>query len=98
MTIRSAAPDAEEGISYGIPTFALKGNRLSFAAYKKHIGLYPALEGSARFNKKLAPYRSQKATVRFPLNRPMPFGLVTEIAKVRLRGSQSRAESSSERK
>ena len=91
-TIRNAAPDAEERISYQIPTFALKGNLVSFAAYKRHIGLYPAPEGTAQFNKKLAPYRAEKASVRFPLDRPIPFDLIAQVVKLRVRDNLRRAE------
>ena len=91
-TIRNAAPGAEERISYQIPTFTLKGNLVSFAAYKKHVGLYPAPEGTALFNKKLAPYRAEKASVRFPLDKPIPFGLITQIVKLRVRDNLRRAE------
>lgn len=91
-TIRNAAPEAEERISYQIPTFRLKGTLVSFAAFKRHIGLYPAPEGAARFNKRLAPYRAGKASVRFPLDKPIPFDLITEIVKLRVRDNLRRAE------
>ena len=58
--IANAAPDAEETISYQIPTFKLKGNLVSFAAYQKHIGLYPAPTGSTRFNKELSVYKAAR--------------------------------------
>jgi uncharacterized protein YdhG (YjbR/CyaY superfamily) len=90
-TIRSAAPAAEEKISYQIPTFSLNGNLLSFAAHKKHIGLYPAPKGSQRFNKELSVYRAEKSTVRFPLDRPIPYGLITEIVKLRVKDNLKRA-------
>jgi len=81
MTIRKAAPDAEETIKYQIPTFTLKGNLVSFAAYKKHIGLYPAPTGTQKFNKELSVYRAAKASVRFPLDKPIPFALISRIVK-----------------
>ena len=90
-TIQKAAPEAEERISYQIPTITLKGNLVSFAAYEKHIGLYPAPSGSARFNKKLAPYKAQKSTVRFPLDKPIPFDLIAEIVKLRVRHNLQRS-------
>jgi len=83
MTIRKAAPDAEETIKYQIPTFTLKGNLVSFAAYKKHIGLYPAPTGTQKFNKELSVYRAAKASVRFPLDKPIPFALISRIVKFR---------------
>jgi uncharacterized protein YdhG (YjbR/CyaY superfamily) len=84
-TIRKAAPDAEETISYKMPTFILKGLLISFAAHKKHIGLYPAPTGTERFNKELSPYRAAKSTVRFPLDKPVPFELITQIVKLRVK-------------
>jgi uncharacterized protein YdhG (YjbR/CyaY superfamily) len=90
-TIRSAAPAAEEKISYQIPTFSLKGNLLSFAAYKKHIGLYPAPKGSERFNKELSLYRAEKSTVRFPLDQPIPYDLITQIVRLRVKDNLKRA-------
>jgi len=90
-TIRSAAPEAEEKISYQIPTFSLKGSLLSFAGYKKHIGLYPAPKGSARFNQELSVYRAQKSTVRFPLDQPIPYDLITRIVRLRVKDNLKRA-------
>jgi uncharacterized protein YdhG (YjbR/CyaY superfamily) len=84
-TIRKAAPEAEETISYLIPTFNLKGRYLIyFAAYKKHIGLYPAPRGNERFKKELSRYEGGKGTVRFPLDKPIPLALVTRIVKFRI--------------
>jgi len=84
MTIREAAPDAEETISYQIPTFTLKGKYLIyFAAYTKHIGLYPAPRGVEKFRKELSLYEGGKGTVRFPLDKPIPFGLLKRIVKFR---------------
>ena len=67
MTIRKAVPDAEETIKYQMPTFTLKGNLVSFAAYKKHVRLYPAPTVTEKFNKELSIYRAAKSSVRFPL-------------------------------
>ena len=83
-TIRDAAPDAEEAIRYRIPAFNLKGMYLVyFAAYKKHIGLYPAPRGSEKFKKELSSYEGGKGTVRFPLDKPVPLALITRIVKFR---------------
>lgn len=84
-TIRKAAPDAKETISYKMPTFTLKGLLISFAAHKNHIGLYPAPRGSEKFNKELSPYRAAKSTVRFPLDEPVPFELIRQIVKLRVK-------------
>src|SRR5262245_26385019 len=84
MTIRKAAPKAEEKISYQMPSFTLNGSYLIyFAAYKKHIGLYPAPRGDEKFKKELSAYEGGKGTVRFPLDQPIPYGLITRIVKFR---------------
>ena len=88
--IKNAAPDAEETIKYRIPTFTLKGNLISFAAYKKHIGLYPAPTGSKKFNQELAPYRAEKSSIRFPLDEPMPFDLMREIVVFRVQENRAK--------
>jgi uncharacterized protein YdhG (YjbR/CyaY superfamily) len=91
-TIRKAAPDAVETISYQIPTFTLKGNLVSFAAYKGHIGLYPAPAGTQKFNAELSAYRSAKSTVRFPLDKPIPYDLIVQIVRLRVKDSLRRAQ------
>lgn len=96
-TIRQAAPDAEEAIKYGMPTFTLKGNLVSFAAYKKHIGLYPAPTGSEEFNQELAPYRAAISSVRFPFDKPIPFPLITQIVELRVKEGLRRADSRGKR-
>lgn len=90
-TIRKAAPDAAETISYQIPTFTLQGYLVYFAAYKKHIGLYPAPRGNEKFKKELSIYEGGKGTVRFPLDKPIPFGLISKIVKFRVRENLKRA-------
>src|SRR5688500_8039081 len=74
-TIRSAAPEAEEVISYAIPTFKLNGNLVHFAAFKNHIGFYPAPTGMKEFEKELSRYTQGKGSVQFPLDQPIPFEL-----------------------
>jgi uncharacterized protein YdhG (YjbR/CyaY superfamily) len=92
MTISKAAPGAEETISYQIPTFTLEGDYLVyFAAYKKHIGLYPAPRGIEKFKKELSVYEGGKGTVRFPLDKPIPFDLISKIVKFRVKESLERA-------
>ena len=84
MTIRKAAPEAEETISYQMPTFTLKGHYLVyFAAFKKHIGFYPAPIGNAEFEQELSVYGAGKGTVKFPLDQPIPFDLISKIVKFR---------------
>jgi len=84
-TIRSAAPDAEETINYAIPTFKLNGNLVHFAAFKNHIGFYPAPSGIEAFKKELSGYEGAKGSVQFPLDAPMPFALITRIVKFRVK-------------
>jgi len=98
LTIRKAAPDAEETISYQMPTFTLKGNLVHFAAYKKHIGLYPAPSGTEKFKKELSGYKAAKGSVRFPLDRPIPFDLISQIVKFRVKENLSRAEAKGKKK
>src|SRR6266850_2403935 len=93
MTIRKAAPDAEETISYQIPSFTLKGKYfVYFAAFKKHIGLYPAPRGIEKFKKELSAYAGGKGTLRFPLDKPIPFDLIKRIVKFRVKESLERAK------
>jgi uncharacterized protein YdhG (YjbR/CyaY superfamily) len=91
-TIREAAPDAEEKIGYRMPTFTLKGNLIHFAAHKKHIGLYPAPSGIEKFKKELSAYEGAKGSVRFPLDKPIPFGLISRIVKYRVKDNLERAK------
>ena len=83
-TIRRAAPQARERISYGIPTFSQCGNIVHFAAYEHHIGFYPGASGIKRFAKDLASYASAKGSVQFPLDRPVPLALIGRIARFRV--------------
>jgi uncharacterized protein YdhG (YjbR/CyaY superfamily) len=83
-TIQQAAPAATEAIKYAMPTFILHGNLVFFAAFKNHIGLYALPSGHTAFAKALAPYKSGKGSVQFPLNKPMPLKLITQIVKYRV--------------
>jgi len=98
IIIRKAAPEAEEAIKYQMPTFVLQGNLLSFAAYKRHIGLYPAPTGTEKFNKQLSPYRAAKSTVRFPLDKPIPFDLISQIVRLRVERNLERAKAKEKRR
>jgi len=91
-TIREAAPGAEETISYRIPTFTLKGNLVHFAAFKKHIGFYPTSTGIEKFKNELSVYRGAKGSVQFPFDKPIPYELISEIVKFRVRENLERAE------
>jgi uncharacterized protein YdhG (YjbR/CyaY superfamily) len=93
-TIRKAAPEAEETISYNMPTFKLNGHYLVyFGGYKKHIGIYPVPLGDTEFNAELAPYVAGKGTARFPFDKPIPFGLIGKIVEFRIQENAKRAES-----
>lgn len=83
-TIHVAAPEAEEKISYQMPTFHLKGNLVHFAAFRSHIGFYPAPSGILAFKKELAGYKSSKGAVQFPIDRPLPLALIARIVKFRV--------------
>lgn len=82
--IKQAAPDATEIISYQMPTFYLHGNLVHFAAYKNHIGFYPAPSGIEAFKNELSMYKGAKGSVQFPINEPLPFDLISEIVKYRV--------------
>ena len=90
--IRAAAPTAEEKISYQMPTFALKGNLVHFAAWKTHIGFYPAPSGIAAFQNELAKYANSKGAVQFPLEQPLPLKLISKIVKFRVAENLEKAE------
>ncbi len=92
MTIREAAPDAEEAIKYRMPTFTLNGNLVHFAAFKNHIGFYPAPRGIEEFKDELSVYKGAKGSVQFPLDRPVPFELVSRIVKFRVRNQLEKSE------
>jgi uncharacterized protein YdhG (YjbR/CyaY superfamily) len=88
--IHEAAPDAQETISYSMPAFRLNGILVYFAAFKDHIGFFPTSSGVSAFTKELAPYDVSKGTIRFPLNKPIPDGLVAKIVKFRVRENLNR--------
>jgi uncharacterized protein YdhG (YjbR/CyaY superfamily) len=91
-TIRKAAPNAGERISYRIPTFTLEGNLVHYAAFKNHIGFFPGAAGIKAFKKQLAAYKGAKGSVQFPFDQPLPLGIVTRIAKFRVKENLEKAE------
>jgi len=97
-TIRQAAPDAEETIKYQIPTFTLKGNLVHFGAFKKHIGFYPTPTGTEEFKNELSVYEGAKGSIRFPLDRPIPFDLISKIVEFRVKENLERAEAKGKKK
>ena len=91
-TIRKAAPNAEEKISYQMPTFTLKGNLVHFAAFKNHIGFYPIPSGIEEFKEELSAYEQGKGSVQFPLDKPIPYDLISRIVKFRVKENLAKAE------
>ena len=98
VTIKAAAPEAQERISYQMPTFALHGNLVHFAAFKNHIGFYPGSNGIAAFQDELGEYEWNKGTIRFPLDKPLPLELVTKIVRFRVTENLERANAKVARK
>ena len=91
-TIGASAPGAEEKISYQMPTFALKGNLVHFAAMKNHIGFYPTPSGIQAFAQELSVYEGSKGAIRFPKDKPLPLALIGRIVKFRVAENLRRAE------
>ena len=91
-TIRKAAPDAQEAIKYAIPTFVQNGNLVHFAAFKNHIGFYPAPRALEEFKKELSAYEGSKGTVKFPLDSPVPLPLICKIVKYRVKQNLEKAK------
>jgi uncharacterized protein YdhG (YjbR/CyaY superfamily) len=90
-TIRSAAPEAEETISYQMPAFRQHGILVYFAAWAKHIGMYPPIAGDKTLEKAIAPYAGPKGNLQFPLNRPIPYSLIRWIVKLRVKQDSAKA-------
>jgi uncharacterized protein YdhG (YjbR/CyaY superfamily) len=89
--VKDAAPEAEEKISYLMPTFYLNGILVHFAAYKKHIGFYPAPTGIEAFKDELSNYKNAKGSVQFPINKPMPLDLIRKIVEFRVSENRNKA-------
>ena len=84
LIIKETAPEATEVISYGMPAFKLNGVLVWFAAYSKHIGFYPHSSGIEAFKKEISTYKSSKGAIQFPLDKPLPTELISEIVRFRL--------------
>lgn len=82
--ITKAAPKAEECWSYQMPAYKQEGMLVYFAAYKNHIGFYPTSSGIINFQKEISAYKNSKGAIQFPLDKPIPLGLVTKIVKHRI--------------
>jgi uncharacterized protein YdhG (YjbR/CyaY superfamily) len=93
QTIKAAAPDAVEVISYSMPAYKLNGMLLYFAAHKNHIGLYPMAAGIEAFKNELKKYETSKGTVQFPHDKSVPFGLIKKIVKFRVKQNIEKAKS-----
>jgi uncharacterized protein YdhG (YjbR/CyaY superfamily) len=83
--IKTEVPEATEKISYGMPTFYLNGNLVHFAAFKDHYGFFPSPSGIDAFEKELLPYRTGKGTLRFPIDKPIPWGIIRKVVQFRAR-------------
>ena len=90
-TISSAAPDAEETISYRIPAFTQSGILVYFAGFKNHIGLYPPIKADAALEKAIAKYAGEKGNLRFPFDQPIPYGLIKRIVTLRVKQNKVKA-------
>ena len=91
QVIHATAPEAEEKISYQMPTFFLKGNLVHFAAFKKHIGFYPTPSGTEAFQQELSGYKTAKGSIQFPLDQPMPYDLIRQIVQFRVKDNMEKA-------
>jgi uncharacterized protein YdhG (YjbR/CyaY superfamily) len=93
LTIRRAAPQAEEKISYRMPAFAMNGDLVYFAAFKKHVGVYPPVRGDDKLRKELARYRNDRGNLRFPLDEPIPYDLIARVVRFRIKEHAERVRS-----
>lgn len=96
--IKETVPEASEKMSYGMPTFALHGNLVHFAAFKNHIGFYPAPSGIENFREELSKYKSSKGAVQFPLDQPIPYELVQKMVRFRVAENIKQAEEKKKKK
>lgn len=90
-TIRKAAPEAKEVISYQMPAFKQHGILVYFAAWKQHVGLYPPISGNKSLEKAVARYAGPKGNLQFPLDEPMPLKLIERIVKLRVKQDTEKA-------
>ncbi len=91
QTIRKAAPNATGAISYGIPTFKLNGkNLVHFAVFHSHYSFFPTSSGVEAFKKELKEYKTSKGTIQFPLDKPLPLGLIEKIVKFRVKENNNK--------
>lgn len=88
--IKAAAPEAEETISYQMPAFSLNGVLVYFAAWRDHIGFYPTSSGMNAFKEELSQYKGTKSSIHFPLTKPLPYELISQIVKFRVAENQKK--------
>lgn len=92
--IKSAVPEAEEKISYRMPFYAYHGRLIYFAAHRNHVGLYPIIGREKElYARELKPYLAAKATLQFPLGKPLPVALVKKLVKQRAKDNEARVSS-----
>ncbi|CRK83053.1 iron chaperone [Neobacillus massiliamazoniensis] len=96
--IKEAAPDAKEKISYQMPAFVLNGTLVYFAAFKNHIGFFPTSSGINAFKKELSEYKGGKGSVQFPLDKPIPYELISKIVTFRVAENVKKVESKIKKK
>ena len=96
--IREAAPDAQEKISWQMPTFYYLGNLVHFAAFKKHVGLYPGASGVETFQEELKEYKTSKGAIQFPYNKPLDLKLIQRIVQFRITGNEAWAKEKTQKK
>jgi uncharacterized protein YdhG (YjbR/CyaY superfamily) len=96
-TIKKSAPEAEEVISYGMPSFRQNGQLLYFAGFKNHIGFYPLMTGVEAFKTELSSYKWGKGSIQFPLQKPLPLGLITRIVKFRVKENTDKSKTTRKR-
>lgn len=97
-TIREAAPDAVEIISYGMPAFAQNGNLVYFSGLKDHIGFYPTPSGIEAFRDEMSEYRTTKGAVNFPVDRPLPLELISKVVRFRVAENRDKAAAKARKK
>lgn len=92
LSIKKAASQSKETISYGIPAFTLNGMLVWFAAFKNHIGFYPRTSAIAAFKKELSAYKGEKGSVQFPYDKPLPLALISRMVKFRAKENLSKSK------
>jgi uncharacterized protein YdhG (YjbR/CyaY superfamily) len=98
QVIKRVVPQAEEGISYQMPVFKLNGNLVYFAAFKNHIGFFPTPSGVEHFKDEITSYKTNKGTIQFPLDKPIPFELIENIVRFRVNENLNKKPSSRQKK